>query len=98
MLYIMQANTDVSKKKYKDQVNIIYTILQILVLLFVSRIIGYSLCLTGIFYYNVVPHQLMLSEWLLEVPDMFETEWLMVPCPIGRRNLVIASGVNEYLI
>ncbi|XP_002130907.2 snurportin-1 [Ciona intestinalis] len=35
--------------------------------------------------------QLMLSEWLVEVPDDFESDWLMVVCPLGKRNLVVAS-------
>jgi len=36
----------------------------------------------------------MLSEWLVDVPDDLEDEWLMVICPTGRRNLVIASNVG----
>ena len=36
--------------------------------------------------------QLMLSEWLVEVPDDFQQEWLMLVCPIGKRNLVVAAG------
>ncbi|XP_061078251.1 snurportin-1 [Conger conger] len=36
-------------------------------------------------------NQLMLSEWLVEVPPDLDTEWLMVVCPIGKRSLVIAS-------
>lgn len=39
--------------------------------------------------------QLMLSEWMLEKPAEFEKDWSMVPCPVGKRNLVIASGVSE---
>lgn len=35
--------------------------------------------------------QLMLSEWMLEVPEDFVSEWTMVPCPVGRRNLIVAS-------
>nr|CAB3266451.1 snurportin-1-like [Phallusia mammillata] len=35
--------------------------------------------------------QLMLSEWLVEVPSDFEQEWVMRICPLGRRNLVVAS-------
>ena len=38
--------------------------------------------------------QIMLSEWLLETPVNFETDWVMVPCPVGRRNLVIAARVS----
>ncbi|XP_076822116.1 snurportin-1-like [Clavelina lepadiformis] len=36
-------------------------------------------------------NQLMLSEWLVEVPDDFEDKWLMVVCPVGKRNLVVAA-------
>ena len=37
-------------------------------------------------------NQLMLSEWMIEIPDKFDEDWIMVPCPVGKRNLVIASG------
>ncbi|KAJ8679015.1 hypothetical protein QAD02_014802 [Eretmocerus hayati] len=33
---------------------------------------------------------LMLSEWMLEVPQDFRENWIMVPCPIGKRVLLIA--------
>lgn len=36
-------------------------------------------------------NQLMLSEWLVEVPEDLINEWLLVLCPIGKRCLVIAS-------
>lgn len=35
-------------------------------------------------------NQLMLSEWLIEVPNDFNIEWLMVSCPVGKRCLVVA--------
>ncbi|KAK4016039.1 snurportin-1 [Daphnia magna] len=35
--------------------------------------------------------QIMLSEWLDEVPADFETSWLAMPCPVGKRCLVVAS-------
>lgn len=38
--------------------------------------------------------QLMLSEWLVEVPSDFAEEWLMVLCPFGKRNLVVTSGFS----
>ncbi|RZF44741.1 hypothetical protein LSTR_LSTR000693 [Laodelphax striatellus] len=43
---------------------------------------------------------LMLSEWLLEIPDDFP-EWIMVPCPIGQRNLLVsrmscATSYNKH--
>lgn len=36
-------------------------------------------------------NQLMLSEWLVDRPEDFERDWLMLVCPIGRRSLVVAS-------
>ena len=38
--------------------------------------------------------QIMLSEWLVEVPEDFETSWLVMPCPTGKRCLVVASRVK----
>ncbi|XP_043484136.1 snurportin-1 [Leptopilina heterotoma] len=35
-------------------------------------------------------NHLMLSEWLLEVPEDFIDKWIMVPCPEGRRVLLVA--------
>ncbi|XP_046574481.1 LOW QUALITY PROTEIN: snurportin-1-like [Haliotis rubra] len=35
--------------------------------------------------------QLMYSEWLVEVPQDLEKEWLLVVCPTGKRRLVIAA-------
>ena len=43
-------------------------------------------------------HQLMLSEWLVDVPDDLQQEWLMVVCPFGKRNLVIASNVSKTFL
>lgn len=36
----------------------------------------------------------MLSEWLVDIPDDLTDEWLMLICPVGKRNLVIASNVS----
>jgi len=41
--------------------------------------------------------QLMLSEWMLEIPDNFADDWVMVPCPVGKRSLVIASNVCYFI-
>lgn len=41
--------------------------------------------------HNPYKNQLMLSEWLVDVPEDFEENWLMVVCPVGRRSLVISS-------
>lgn len=38
-------------------------------------------------------HLLMLSEWMLEVPQDFAEKWIMVPCPVGKRSLVVAYKV-----
>ncbi|EDO31166.1 predicted protein [Nematostella vectensis] len=40
--------------------------------------------------FNPYAYQLMLSEWLVDVPDDLTQEWLMVQCPFGKRNLIIA--------
>jgi len=37
-------------------------------------------------------NQLMLSEWLVEVPEDLSSNWILVLCPEGRRNCVIASN------
>ncbi|XP_041465165.1 snurportin-1-like [Lytechinus variegatus] len=39
-------------------------------------------------YYS---NQLMLSEWLDDVPSDLAENWLMVPCPKGRRTFIITS-------
>lgn len=44
-------------------------------------------CRPGRFYRN----QLMLSEWLIDVPDNFDKNFIMVACPIGKRVLVVAA-------
>ncbi|XP_015676243.1 snurportin-1 [Protobothrops mucrosquamatus] len=36
-------------------------------------------------------NQLMLSEWLIDVPPDLDQEWLFVVCPTGKRALVVAS-------
>ncbi|RXN05290.1 snurportin-1-like isoform X2 [Labeo rohita] len=36
-------------------------------------------------------NQLMLSEWLVDIPADLSSDWLMVVCPIGKRSLVVAS-------
>lgn len=35
----------------------------------------------------------MLSEWMLEVPQDFADKWIMVPCPVGKRVLLVAWKV-----
>lgn len=41
--------------------------------------------------FNPYKNQLMLSEWLVDVPSDFEENWLAVVCPVGKRCLVTAS-------
>ncbi|XP_071794822.1 snurportin-1-like [Asterias amurensis] len=36
-------------------------------------------------------NQLMLSEWLVEVPTDLAKDWLMVLCPVGKRTFVVAA-------
>ncbi|XP_008558106.1 snurportin-1 isoform X1 [Microplitis demolitor] len=33
---------------------------------------------------------LMLSEWMIDVPEDFIDKWFMLPCPKGRRALIVA--------
>ncbi|XP_015112783.1 snurportin-1 [Diachasma alloeum] len=35
-------------------------------------------------------NKLMMSEWMLDVPGDLVERWSMVPCPKGRRNLLVA--------
>ena len=37
----------------------------------------------------------MLSEWMVEIPPNIVTEWVLVPCPIGKRNFVVAGHVSN---
>nr|XP_034994058.1 snurportin-1 [Zootoca vivipara] len=36
-------------------------------------------------------NQLMLSEWMIDVPPDLVQEWLVVVCPVGKRALIVAS-------
>ncbi|XP_043933169.1 snurportin-1 [Protopterus annectens] len=36
-------------------------------------------------------NQLMLSEWLVDVPNDMAEDWFLVVCPVGKRCLTIAS-------
>jgi len=42
--------------------------------------------------YKSYKNQLMLSEWLVEVPADLASHWILILCPEGRRNLVVASN------
>ncbi|VDL72196.1 unnamed protein product [Nippostrongylus brasiliensis] len=37
--------------------------------------------------------ELMLSEWLVDIPEQLSSEWMMVPSPVGKRVLVVAAKV-----
>lgn len=41
---------------------------------------------------RIYKDRLMLSEWLVHVPDDLLELWYLMPCPKGRRNLVVATG------
>uniref|UniRef100_A0A8C6UG81 Snurportin-1 n=1 Tax=Neogobius melanostomus TaxID=47308 RepID=A0A8C6UG81_9GOBI len=36
-------------------------------------------------------NQLMLSEWLVDVPSELGRDWLLAVCPVGKRSLIVAS-------
>ncbi|XP_069621775.1 snurportin-1 isoform X4 [Ranitomeya imitator] len=36
-------------------------------------------------------NQIMLSEWLIEIPPDLAALWILVVCPTGKRSLVVAS-------
>lgn len=40
----------------------------------------------------LLAQQLMLSEWLVDVPEDFYTNWFMLCCPVGKRALVISGN------
>uniref|UniRef100_A0A8R1TNC9 Snurportin-1 n=1 Tax=Onchocerca volvulus TaxID=6282 RepID=A0A8R1TNC9_ONCVO len=41
---------------------------------------------------NRYADELMLSEWLVDIPDSLSKDWICLPCPVGRRCLVVASN------
>ncbi len=40
----------------------------------------------------------MQSEWMVEVPTTLASDWLAMPVPEGRRNLVIVHYLKLYFI
>ncbi|XP_066199028.1 snurportin-1 isoform X6 [Saccopteryx leptura] len=42
-------------------------------------------------------NQLMLSEWLIDIPSDLGQEWIVVVCPVGKRSLIVASR-EDFLI
>lgn len=43
--------------------------------------------------YKYYANRLMMSEWMLEVPQDLISKWIIVPCPQGKRTLVVACKV-----
>eukprot|EP00794_Sanderia_malayensis_P010156 gene10156-11193_t len=41
--------------------------------------------------FNPFKNQLMLSEWLVDVPADLIEQWTMTVCPVGKRCLVVAN-------
>lgn len=39
--------------------------------------------------------KLMLSEWLVDIPESLSAEWTMVMAPQGKRTLVVAANVEK---
>lgn len=37
----------------------------------------------------------MQSEWMTALPEKFETDWFMIACPTGKRQMVM-SGMVGY--
>lgn len=35
-------------------------------------------------------NRMMLSEWMSDVPQDFSENWIMVPCPIGKRTRIVS--------
>jgi len=54
-------------------------------------------------YYRIEPEEcqkinrMMLSEWMLDVPQDFTENWIMVPCPVGKRVRLISGWVLIHL-
>uniref|UniRef100_A0A915PV07 Nucleolar protein 6 n=1 Tax=Setaria digitata TaxID=48799 RepID=A0A915PV07_9BILA len=42
--------------------------------------------------WNRYADELMLSEWLVDIPERLSKDWICLPCPVGRRCLVVASN------
>ncbi|GAB1864383.1 Snurportin-1 [Camponotus japonicus] len=41
-------------------------------------------------------NRMMLSEWMFDVPQDFSENWIMVPCPIGKRTRLISrQGITK---
>ncbi|XP_012225656.2 snurportin-1 [Linepithema humile] len=36
-------------------------------------------------------NRMMMSEWMLDVPQDFSENWIMVPCPVGKRVRLVSG-------
>lgn len=45
---------------------------------------------------KIYRERLMLSEWLVDVPEDLAELWYLVPCPKGHRTLVVATAGNTH--
>lgn len=42
-------------------------------------------------------NRMMLSEWMIDVPQDFSENWFMVPCPVGKRTRLVSGRVVIFL-
>lgn len=47
---------------------------------------------------NKYKGQLMLSEWLIDIPNELHGKWTMMACPVGKRCLVVAKDVSLIVV
>ena len=47
---------------------------------------------------NRYADELMLSEWLVDIPETLSNDWIFLPCPAGKRCLVVASNVRLLVV
>ncbi|XP_075217711.1 snurportin-1 isoform X3 [Lycorma delicatula] len=36
-------------------------------------------------------NMIMFSEWLIDIPSNFTDNWIMVPCPDGKRSIIVSE-------
>ncbi|XP_075217710.1 snurportin-1 isoform X2 [Lycorma delicatula] len=41
-------------------------------------------------------NMIMFSEWLIDIPSNFTDNWIMVPCPDGKRSIIV-SEMNQTI-
>lgn len=42
-------------------------------------------------------NRMMLSEWMIDVPQDFSESWFMVPCPVGKRTRLVSGRVLIFI-